>query len=787
MAGRAAALRVVILRSLLALAVTPVSAQAPEGVSPGAVDRVTAVELRCPTFTWGAVPEAAAYELVVYRLPEEPGPDGAELRLEPSDQALFARLPGGATAWQPSLADGLEPGASYVWFVRAVLKTDTGEASEWSAGRFFEVAAAPSAREVEQALEVLQRWDAANRNRPLTLSSAIDPDADAAPAAVSDTEADEEAAARHPKSVPTATAAIRGSSPDATGEVYGVVGISASPDGAGLAAANTAGGPDLVLDGSAELEADARINQAGIDRAAASPQTFSFNNTGGGGIAVDIDGVEVVTTATDHDTLGSLSCSDGELAKWNGSQWVCETDIDFDTLGALACGSGQVAKWNGSAWECAPDVDTNTDTLAGLGCETGQIAKWLFGSWTCTADNNTLAQLGCTTDQIAKYDGTGWVCAADNDTTYDPGSGLILDNGQLRIDPAAFTTRISTVDSASPVGLSTSIAIGTDGLGLISCYDGASQNLKVAHCNDEVCSSATTTVIGNPYNDGLTSSITIGGDGFGLISYYDDTNDDLWVAHCANTACTGYTRAIVYAGGNVGMHSSITTGTDGLGLISYYDDTNHDLRVAHCSNVLCSNAPSTTIDSTGSVGTSNSITIGADGFGLISYYDSTNHRLKVAHCTNTACTAATTSSIDSTAYVGRFTSITIGADGLGLISYFDETNGDLKVAHCSDTACSSAAVPTLDTGGTVGWYTSIAIGADGLGLVSYYDLTNSDLKVAHCNDLLCTNATITTVESFGFVGEYSAIAIGADGLGLISYFDAYFGHLKVAHLGIGVP
>ena len=46
--------------------------------------------------------------------------------------------------------------------------------------------------------------------------------------------------------MPTASAAIRGEHPDTSGERYGVVGTTASLDGAGLAAANLEGGADLV-------------------------------------------------------------------------------------------------------------------------------------------------------------------------------------------------------------------------------------------------------------------------------------------------------------------------------------------------------------------------------------------------------------------------------------------------------------------------------------------------------------------------------------------------------------
>jgi len=355
------------------------------------------------------------------------------------------------------------------------------------------------------------------------------------------------------------------------------------------------------------------------------------------------------------------------------------------------------------------------------------------------------------------------------------------------VQRAATTDRpgfsLTTLDSAGDVGAYTSLAIGMDGRPLISYYDFSNGNLKVAHCIDLACSTATLTTLDSTGSVGHYTSITIGADGLGLISYYDLSNGNLKVAHCSNTACSAATLTTLDSGGlsDVGPYTSITIGTDGLGLISYYDSTNGDLKVAHCSNEVCTAASGATLDSTGSVGQHTSIAIGADGLGLISYRDFTNGDLKVAHCNNVACGAATLASLDSTGDVGYYTSITVGADGLGLISYYDNSNVDLKVAHCSNTACSAATLATLDSTGFVGGFTSISIGSDGLGLISYYDTTNVDLKVAHCSNTACGAATLATLDSTGDVGFHTSIIIGADGLGFISYQALTNGDLKVAH------
>jgi hypothetical protein len=588
-----------LLAVAIAIAAAPAFAQTPEGVSPGAVDRIVEVEGRCPTFIWSGVPGAAAYELVVYRVPTEPQASGAAgIELSASNEVLFARVPGGATAWQPRLADGLDPGGSYVWFVRAVRLEEAGEvveAGDWSAARFFSVPAAPSGEQVRQALEVLQRWEAANGDGSMTLSSATAAApaavADAAAAAVADSGAGAEAGASGPKSVPTATAAIKGTIPDATGETYGVVGISSSPDGAGVAAANTNGGPDLVLDGTEDGETDLAVYQWGIDRASNGIETFALINSIGGAFDLFVQG-NVDATALIGDGAGITNVDADTLDGIDGAEFA--TDLEAAGLVAIHATS---ADHDGRYY-------TETELNA---AGTGGAVHW---------DNLVAVP-------------AGFADGVDNDTQYNPGPGLIFESGQIRIDPSAFSTQLSILDSSDFVGPPTSITIGADGLGLIAYQkDGG---LNVAHCNNAACSSATTAILDASLGVGEYSSIAIGADGLGLISYYDNPNTQLKVAHCDDIVCSNATVAILDTVGEVGKWTSVAIGIDGLGLISYFDDSLDDsLNVAHCNDLECSGARIVMLDS-GGVGTHTSIAIGADGLGLISYYDATNENLKAAH------------------------------------------------------------------------------------------------------------------------------------------------------------
>ncbi len=406
------------LAALVAIATITSAAtaiNATEGVSPGAGDRLAVIRDGCTTFSWGEVDGAAFYEVVAYQLPESK--DFAALAgvdLSQTDEVLYTRVAGKATAWTPELDRCFASGGSFVWFVRAVFDENASPAAgDWSQGLFFSVAAAPSAQEVRQALGVMQRYLAEGGDGGEELAALI-----------SDADLDSDAVTRAPHRSRNAaankldgrvlpgTAAIRGEQVDptgetygvygitnsstdgslavvgeataATGEVFGVGGITASADGAGIIAFNAANGTDLVLGADGY---SAHLTELGLARSAPGPVTFSFENSEPtGSMMLQIDGVDVVTTATDHDTVGGLSCLDNQIAKWNTvlGEWECSGDMDTDTLAGLSCASGELAKWNGAQWSCDSDLDT--DTLAGLSCGSGQVVKWDGSTWGCAPD-----------------------------------------------------------------------------------------------------------------------------------------------------------------------------------------------------------------------------------------------------------------------------------------------------------------------------------------------------------------------------------------------------------------
>jgi uncharacterized repeat protein (TIGR01451 family) len=218
------------------------------------------------------------------------------------------------------------------------------------------------------------------------------------------------------------------------------------------------------------------------------------------------------------------------------------------------------------------------------------------------------------------------------------------------LDAACSSAKISLVDSAGDVGFGSSITIGADGLPIISYYEelGEAEIIKVAHCSKIDCSETPTITTLAEVGYWTPGSIQVGADGLPLIvyyNYYDPTNDigELKVAHCNDLACTSASHVTVDSAGDVGEDVSSAIGADGLPVISYLvHRPDYDLKVAHCLDAACSSANISVVDSDGLVGYSPAIAIGKDSLPVISYIEIialgyNDITVKVAHCQNAAC------------------------------------------------------------------------------------------------------------------------------------------------------
>jgi hypothetical protein len=291
------------------------------------------------------------------------------------------------------------------------------------------------------------------------------------------------------------------------------------------------------------------------------------------------------------------------------------------------------------------------------------------------------------------------------------------------------------------------MAIGRDGLPIISHYDLSFDILRVTHCGNPSCTDGNVTVAADTkVGVGTFSSIAIGADGLPVISHRDSALKALRVTHCGNVACTtgNVSTTVDDQANSVGVDSSIAIGADGLPVISHLDQTAGTLRVTHCGSLTCATGNvSTTVDDVANfVGQYSSIAIGTDGLPIISHHDYTASALRVTHCGNAACTSGNSSTTvdDADNEVGIFgTAIAIGADGVPVIGYYDSTAHSLRVMHCGNTTCTAGNTVRLvgDPTNAVGFDPTIAIGGDGLPVISHLDLTAHRVRITKCGSLGC--------------------------------------------------
>ena len=370
--------------------------------------------------------------------------------------------------------------------------------------------------------------------------------------------------------------------------------------------------------------------------------------------------------------------------------------------------------------------------------------------------------------------------------------------------PAQGVGIITTLDDEVNGGSFKSTTIGADGLGITAHYQTNPQGLRVSHCDDIECTSVTSRAIDGVDARGVvgvTPSIKIGGDGLPLISYRSESvgtvlTQDLKVAHCVDVVCSSATVTTLDAASTVDNNTSLAIGTNGLGVIAYQDSLTFTsnptkIKIARCQNVACTNAAITLVDTVGhnpsrTPGAPNTVSIAATptGFMHLAYMDGVNG-MKMATIYPDGTTASSyTVDFPLDAKSGNTPSVAIGRDGLPLVSFYRHAGSTsyLVVGHCLNIYCSDLATKVVDNSSThTGWWSSIAIGADGFGVISYMDRTNLNLVVAHCTNLACSSVSHVTLDEFGDVGSTTSIAIGSDGLPLVSYADSTNQALKVAH------
>jgi hypothetical protein len=125
----------------------------------------------------------------------------------------------------------------------------------------------------------------------------------------------------------------------------------------------------------------------------------------------------------------------------------------------------------------------------------------------------------------------------------------------------------------------------------VAYIDNSSHSLKVAKCNDPACGGSdeqmSTVDIGNV--DTLSGpSIAIGLDGMPVISYADASDSSLKVAKCLNSACSEG-NVTIHRLGATARYTSIAVGADGRPYIGYCGSIKQaePVKILRCGTADC--------------------------------------------------------------------------------------------------------------------------------------------------------------------------------------------------------
>lgn len=320
---------------------------------------------------------------------------------------------------------------------------------------------------------------------------------------------------------------------------------------------------------------------------------------------------------------------------------------------------------------------------------------------------------------------------------------------------ATYTTITRIGDSGE--GYGTAVAIGVDGRPLIAFRDDTRGALNVAHCGDPRCEDPGAITI-TEIDPGAASSavgvdiggwisMTIGADGLPIIAYHDAARGALKIAHCENGLCTEATIAILDRGGGtdgpgVGTDTDIAIGPDDLPVVAFRDAEDVALKIARCSDERCTQAViSTVVREPGlDPGHNSSMRLAPDGSPMIVYGDwsETEPGIYLAKCSSPSCELVSVSRIDA-AEDGESADPALGLDkdGLPVIAFRQREPGDerasriLKVVRCGDLECSSPSKPQIvDDRGRTGYSSTVLRLNDGTLALVYGDATEGALEFA---------------------------------------------------------
>jgi len=480
-----------------------------------------------------------------------------------------------------------------------------------------------------------------------------------------------------------------------------------------------------------------------------------------------LQGVPADLADGDDDTLGDLTCAEGQVAQWSGGVWVCRSAnappvaiLQVNPPGYLIAGESATLSL---ALSYDPEGGPLTYAFDPTGQKLGLPAVY-FARPSMTA----------TYDLAGDYLAAGWV--RDSSGAYARSQALV----------SVWRFRTLTLDSTGDVGRNASLAV-VDGHPAVAYWDYTNRDLKYVRAQDAAgVGWGAPLTLDSAGNVGLYISLAVV-DGRPAVAYYDGTNYDLKYVRAADAAGAIWGAPLTVDGAG-GVCSASLAVVDGHPAVAYYNWGNGALKYVRAQDAVGATwgAP-LTVDSAGFVGSESDVSLAVvDGRPAVAYYDDYNRGLKYVRAQDAAgATWGAPLTVDSAGFVGSESDVSLAVvDGCPAVAYYAATNSnrDLKYIRAADAAGSIWGVPlTLDSSGNAAWYASLAV-VDGRPAVAYYDSANYDLKYVRAQDAAGVGwGAPLTLDSAGNVGLYISLAV-VDGRPAVAYLDYTNGDLRYAYL-----
>jgi hypothetical protein len=403
-----------------------------------------------------------------------------------------------------------------------------------------------------------------------------------------------------------------------------------------------------------------------------------------------------------------------------------------------------------------------------------KFAKYVNGSWTVKKVYD-VGNLGFTS--IATHP-TGGVAGKLGIAYFNMSLGILQ---FTRFSSTDNTWKGSTIQYASDVGQSTSLALNNIGIPFISYMNDTRDLLKYAQYFGTYWYK---TYITSTVGVGPFSAIGLRSDYDPVVALYEQKHHDTWVA---DMGFKGWEYSRVAHTNDVGQYVSMAVDSLGYPRLSYYDATRGELDYAWWDIGASKWVTDTADYIDGDVGMFTSLVLDAADRPYISYFDYTHETIKLAlksifgswiHLT----VAQVGDPNDDVQVTEAYSAVGIDSTLTPHVAYYVDTGGDLMFADWNGANFNYTA---LDTGGIVGKYVSMVINpATDERHLCYYDQTNGNLKYAYWNGGWSPPENVDTL---GDVGMFCDIAIDGAGIPGISYYDASMGDLKYASLAGSLP